>query len=123
MDVNGRIESEVGGWDGVTVRPHRRGGREFRFGGRVLGHVRPGAPGAAAVVDLPFARGIRDMLVETGRAEPQRSRPGSGWVSKPIRAGEEAAGDTAEAIELFRLSYERARVAAAVRAANGAGGA
>jgi hypothetical protein len=27
-------------------------------------------------------------------------RPSSGWVSKTIRPGEEAAGDTAEAIEL-----------------------
>jgi len=63
MDVNGRIESEVGGWDGVTERPHQRGGRELRFGGRVGGRV-------------------------------------LGRVSKTIRPGEQAAGDTAEAIEL-----------------------
>ena len=50
------------------------------------------------------------MLVETGRAQPHHVLPESGWVSRPI-AGDE---DVAEVIELFRLSYERARVAAAV---------
>jgi hypothetical protein len=39
--------------------------------------------------------------------------PESGWVTKPIESDE----DVAEVIELFRLSYERARVAQAARAA------
>jgi hypothetical protein len=38
--------------------------------------------------------------------------PGSGWVTRRV----ESKADAAEAVELFRLSYERARVAAAVRA-------
>ena len=52
------------------------------------------------------------MLVETGRAQPHHVLPETGWVSKQIRGDE----DVAEVIELFRLSYERARVAANVRA-------
>ena len=52
------------------------------------------------------------MLVETGRAEPHRFARG-GWVSFPIRGDD----DVDAAIELFRLSYERARVAEARRAA------
>lgn len=56
------------------------------------------------------------MLVDTGRAEIHRFRPDSGWVSKPI-AGTQ---DVDDAIELFRLSYERARVAEAVRRPAGA---
>ena len=52
------------------------------------------------------------MLVETGRAHPHHVMPESGWVSKPIRTDD----DVAETIELFRLSYERARVAASVAA-------
>jgi hypothetical protein len=51
------------------------------------------------------------MLIETGRAEPHRFAQG-GWVSFPI-LGEE---DVEAAIDLFRLSYERARVAEARRA-------
>ena len=53
------------------------------------------------------------MLVETGRAEAHRVLPESGWVSKPIRTDE----DVEEAIELFRLGYERARVARVIREA------
>ena len=51
------------------------------------------------------------MLVETGRAQPHHVLPHTGWVSKQIRDD----ADVAEVIELFRLSYERARVAQAVR--------
>jgi hypothetical protein len=106
-DIAGRIESEVASWEGVTVHPHRFGGVEFRLGRRELGHLH-----GSRWADLPFQRGIRDMLVETGRAQPHHVLPDTGWVSKQIASEE----DVAEVIELFRLSYERARVAANVRA-------
>jgi Luciferase len=107
-DNRARIRTEVEGWEGVTTHPHRFGGVEFRLGTRELGHLHGDPPRLA---DLPFKRTIRDMLVETGRALPHHVRPESGWVSKPIRTDD----DAAEAIELFRLSYERARVARNVR--------
>ena len=103
-DIGARIEREVAGWEGVTTAPHRFGGVEFRLGKRELGHLH-----GDRLADLPFVRTIRDMLVETGRAEPHHVMPDSGWVSKHIRSAE----DADEVIELFRLSYERARVAAA----------
>jgi hypothetical protein len=106
-DIRARIRTEVEAWEGVTSHPHRFGGVEFRLGKRELGHLHGDPPRLA---DLPFKRTIRDMLVETGRALPHHVLPESGWVSKPILT----ADDAAEAIELFRLSYERARVAAAV---------
>jgi hypothetical protein len=102
------ILEEVGAWEGVTQAPHRFGGVELRYGRRELGHVH-----GDALVDLPFQRRLRDMLVETGRAEPHHVLPGSGWVSFRLRGPE----DATEAIELFRLAYERARVAESVRAA------
>jgi len=111
-DIAGHIEREVSSWPGVTVHEHRFGGTEFRLDRRELGHLH-----GARWADLPFQRGIRDMLVETGRAQPHHVLPESGWVSKQIRADE----DVAEVIELFRLSYERARVAQSVRAARGGG--
>jgi hypothetical protein len=46
------------------------------------------------------------MLVETGRAQAHHVLPHTGWVSKQIRTP----ADLTEVIELFRLSYERARV-------------
>jgi hypothetical protein len=103
-----RIEAAVTSWDGVTAHDHRFGGREFRYGRRELGHLH-----GHRLADLPFPKRIAAMLVETGRAEPHRFAQG-GWVSLPIRDEQ----DVDEAIELFRLSYERARVAEARRAAS-----
>ena len=106
-DIAVRIEREVSSWHGVTVHEHRFGGTEFRLDRRELGHLH-----GARWADIPFQRGIRDMLVETGRAQPHHVLPESGWVSKQIRSDE----DVDEVIALFRLSYERAQVAANVRA-------
>jgi hypothetical protein len=97
-DIGARISREVGSWEGVTVHPHRFGGVEFRLGRRELGHLHD------TWADLPFTRRIREMLVETGRAEPHRFGV-EGSVSRDLDD---------EAVELFRLSYERALVAAKV---------
>jgi hypothetical protein len=109
-DARERIEREVGSWDGVSAVPHRFGGVEFRLGGRELGHLH-----GDALADLPFPRRIAAMLVETGRAERHHVLPDSGWVTRHIRDEE----DVEAVVELFRLAYERARVAAAVRAERG----
>jgi Luciferase len=98
-DIAARIVSEVGGWEGVTTHPHRFGGTEFRLGRRELGHLH------ATWADLPFTARIREMLVETGRATRHRFGV-EGWVSADLDD---------ETVELFRLSYERARVAQAAR--------
>jgi hypothetical protein len=105
-DIARRIEDEVTSWEGATSRPHRFGGVEFRLGRRELGHLH-----GDRLADLPYPKRIAAMLVETGRAEPHRFASG-GWVSKPIRGPE----DVDDVVELFRLSYERARVAAEVAA-------
>jgi Family of unknown function (DUF5519) len=109
-DIAGQIETEVASWDGVTTHEHRFGGIEFRLGRREIGHLH-----GSRWADLPFHKGIRDMLVETGRAQPHHVLPHTGWVSKQIRTD----ADVAEVIELFRLSYERARVAQNVRESRG----
>jgi Luciferase len=106
-DIAGRIEREVGSWPGVSVHAHRFGGIEFRVDRRQLGHLH-----GARWADLVFHKGIRDMLVETGRAQPHHVLPESGWVSKQIRTE----ADVHAVVELFRLAYERARVAQEVRA-------
>jgi len=108
-DIAGRIEREVGSWDGVTTHAHRFGGTEFRFGRREIGHLH-----GSRWADLPFHKRIRDMLVETGRAQPHHVLPHTGWVSKQIRGDD----DVAAVVELFRLSYERARVAQRVSSEN-----
>jgi hypothetical protein len=110
-DIAGRIAAEVLSWEGVTEHEHRFGGREFRLGRRELGHLH-----GDRLADLPFKKAVRDMLVETGRAQPHHVLPETGWVSKPIASED----DVAEVIELFRLAYERAKVAEAVRLSRGA---
>jgi len=109
-DIAARIETEVASWEGVTTHADRFGGVEFRLGRREIGHLH-----GSRWADLPFHKGIRDMLVETGRAQPHHVLPHTGWVSKQIRDDV----DVAEVIELFRLSYERARVAQNVRESRG----
>jgi hypothetical protein len=102
-DNAGRIAAEMAAWEGVSQHPHRFGGVELRLGKRELGHLHRGG-----WADLPFPARIREMLVETGRAAPHRFGV-TGWVSRDL-------DDPDEVIELFRLSYERAQVARAVRA-------
>jgi len=108
MSVAETIQGELLSWDGVSAAPHRFGGVEFLFGRRELGHLH-----GDRLADLPFPRRVRDELVESGRARPHHVLPDSGWVSVPI-AGPE---DVTNAVELFRLSYDRAVEADRRRAA------
>jgi luciferase-like monooxygenase len=96
------IAKEVGSWPGVTTAPHRFGGVEFRFGRRELGHLH-----GDRIADLPFPRRIRDELIANGKARPHHVLPDSGWVTAQIPSD-----DVEPVIELFRLAFERAAVAA-----------
>ena len=93
-----RITREVSSWPGVTVMPHRFGGVEFRLEHRELGHLH-----GSRLADLPFPLKVRQELVASGRATPHHVLPESGWVTYRMSSPEDSAG----AIELFRLNYER----------------
>jgi Luciferase len=101
-----RISAVVGSWPEVEVGAHRFGGVEFRLGRRELGHLH-----GESHADIAFPRRVRDELVATGRAQPHRAIPDSGWVSVPI----DRQDGVERALELFRMAYERA-LAARVRA-------
>jgi Family of unknown function (DUF5519) len=94
------IRRELVSWAGVETAPHRFGGIEFRVGRHELGHLH-----GDRVADLPFPRGMRGELLASGKACPHDIVPESGWVSVPI----DAPDDVPVVIELFRLSYDRAR--------------
>jgi hypothetical protein len=94
-----RIRAAVGSWPEVAIGPHRFGGVEFRVGRRELGHLH-----GDRIADLPFPRRVRDELIAADRALPHHVLPDSGWVTFRI----ETPADVDAAIELFRLSYERA---------------
>src|SRR5437588_9955729 len=119
--VSQRITETLMSWPGVECAPHRFGGVEFRLGRRELGHLH-----GDRIADLPFPRRIRDELIAAGRARPHQVMPETGWVT--VRIGGEGGVDNA--IELFRMAYERARSArkgretdATVGVAGGGGGA
>ncbi len=98
MTIVDRIRHEVLGWPGAEARPHRFGGIEFRVNGHEIGHLR-----GDRLADLPFPVRVRKELVAEGKARLHHVLPQTGWVSYPIRGGEDVEG----ALELFRLNYER----------------
>lgn len=102
MSIQDDIRREVLSWPGVTEEPHRFGGVEFRLGKREIGHLH-----GDALADLPFPVRVREELVAAGKALPHHVLPDSGWVSLPLHGPERLD----RALELFRLSYDRARKA------------
>jgi hypothetical protein len=102
-DIAARVTAEVLTWEGVSQHEHRFGGVELRLGRRELGHLH-----LEGWADFPFTARVRQMLIETGRVTPHRFGV-DGWVSRDL-------DEPDEVVELFRLSYERAQVAQAVRA-------
>jgi Family of unknown function (DUF5519) len=93
-----KLQGEVATWFNVSVHPHRFGGREFRVGSAEIGHVHTGG-----IVDIPFPRSVRDLLLAEGRAEEHRWVPRSGWITFRVRSDE----DLRHALWLMRLSYVR----------------
>ena len=100
MTTGEQITQTVRSWPGVESAPHRFGGTEFRVGRRELGHLH-----GDRIADLPFPRRVRDELIADGRAHPHHVLPDSGWITTSIRSDDEARN----AIELFRMAYERAQ--------------
>jgi len=109
-EVLASIEREVLDWPGVSKETHRGGRRGLRvppatvykFGRRQIGHIHD-----TGVADLIFTREIHDQLISDGRAKPH----GAGFpgvVSYHIREPE----DVPTVVELFRMSYDRAKTAA-----------
>ena len=102
------IEREVLGWPGVSKDPDGTATSVYRFGRRQIGHVHHDG-----VADLPFPRTVHDELISEGMAEPHRGGfPAvvSYYLRDPI--------DVPGAVDLFRASYDRARIAAERREGN-----
>lgn len=95
------ITSELAGWPGVTVHPHRFGGVEFQLNGHELGHLHGGRQ-----ADLPFPVRVRQELVAAGQAEPHHILPETGWVTFYIHGTE----DVPAMLALFRRNYDRLAV-------------
>lgn len=111
------VECEVLGWPGVSKETAKGGQGQggfwvppatvYRFGRRQLGHIHD-----TGVADLMFTREIHDELISDGRAKPHAAGF-AGVVSYHVRE----LGDVPGAVELFRMSYDRAKASAERRAA------
>ena len=102
------IRREVLSWPGVTEQPHRFGGVQLNLGKREIGHLH-----GDTLADLPFPVRVREELVAAGKARSHHVLPDTGWVSLPLSGAESFIG----ALELFRLSYDRATSAQQGRSA------
>ena len=96
------IRAAVCSWPGVEASPHRFGGVEYRYGRKELGHVH-----GDRLADLPLPRKLHDEVIAAGRAKPHHILPQTGWVSCWMTGPE----DAAEVIALFRMQYDRYKVA------------
>src|ERR671910_3105739 len=112
-EVLASIEREVLDWPGVSKETHRGSRRGLRvppatiysFGRRQIGHIHD-----TGVADLTFPREIHDELISDGRAKPHPAGFAN-VVSYHIREPE----DVPKVVELFRMSYKRAKESAARR--------
>ena len=98
---------QVSSWTGVSVHPHRFGGKEFKFGNAEIGHVH-----SNGIVDIPFPRTLRDALIEEQLAEEHHWVPNSGWTTFRMKNEH----DLAHALWLMRLSCLRYQLRTAVNA-------
>lgn len=95
VDAN-TIEFEVSEWPGIEIKPHRFNAREFVLGETEIGHLHN-----RRELDIPFAKRIRDILIEEGIAQIHDIAPNSGWVSFHVDSDD----DSERARWLLRLSY------------------
>jgi hypothetical protein len=110
-EILASVEREILAWPGVS-KVSFAGGRgqggfwvspatSYRFGRRDLGHIH-----VTGEADLPVSQKDYHELITAGRAQPH----GAGFkgvVTYTIRTP----NDVARVVELFRLNYERAKVA------------
>lgn len=97
-DLLKSLEEQVSLWPGVSVHPHRFGGREFCLGRLEIGHTH-----SDGTVDIPFPSALHNQLLVEGLAEQHHWVPDSGWTTFHIREAQ----DIRHASQLLRLSYLR----------------
>ncbi|MDQ3387412.1 MAG: DUF5519 family protein [Actinomycetota bacterium] len=108
--MNGKLleelEQEVLGWPGVWKKrdedgPGGIGVTGYRYGRKQIGHVHDDGH-----ADFRFPREVRDSLIQSGKASLHPAFPNSRTTaSYRLRKPEDLSG----ALDLFRMSYERAK--------------
>lgn len=96
-----QIIQQVTTWPQMTSQSHRFSGIEFNIGKVEIGHIH-----GDTLLDIPFTRKLRDLLVRDEETQEHHLLPESGWTSFYLRRDE----DVAQALRLLRLSYIQKRL-------------
>jgi Ni,Fe-hydrogenase I large subunit len=96
-----QIIQKVTTWPQVKSQSHQFGGVEFNVGKVEIGHIH-----GDTLLDIPYTRAIRDILVRSGETQPHHVLPESGWTSFHLHHD----SDVAHALKLLRLSYIQKRI-------------
>ena len=96
MNAATKVKKVVGAWEGVSAHAHRFGGLEYQLSGIELGHLH-----GSRLLDVPFTKKVRNLLIEEGLASEHHILKDSGWISFYLKKPE----DTAHALWLLNVSY------------------
>jgi Family of unknown function (DUF5519) len=95
------VEDSIVALEQIQAGQHERGGREFVWNTREIGHIHWNGD-----LDILFNKNIRTALVQEGIMQIHKWVPQSGWTTFPI----ENEIDIQTAIDLLRLSYYHKRL-------------
>ncbi|MBN8634072.1 MAG: DUF5519 family protein [Anaerolineae bacterium] len=96
-----RVIAAVSAFPDVSAAPHRFGGVEFSLGKVEVGHIHVGN----GMVDIPYPRRIRDVLIAEGLAQQHHLLHDSGWITTFVRTD----ADFERIVSLYHLSYVQKR--------------
>jgi hypothetical protein len=96
-----RVIAAVSAFPDVSAAPHRFGGVEFSLGKVEVGHIHVGN----GMVDIPYPRRIRDVLIAEGLAQEHHLLHDSGWITTFVRTD----ADFERIVSLYHLSYVQKR--------------
>lgn len=104
-DYSIEVIEAVSAWEGISVEPHRFGGREFKLGKVEIGHIHRGG-----MLDIPYTVPLREALVAEGKTGLHHLLAESGWTTFYVHTAEQVEqGLWLLKISLLQKSLSRAR--------------
>lgn len=92
------IETEVSGWDGVSMQLHKYGGTQFNVYKKEIAHIH-----SNGLLDILFDKKTKEQLLKEGRISHHHVFENSGWISFYVKTEY----DKDYAIELLKSAYEK----------------
>ncbi|MHA4895386.1 luciferase domain-containing protein [Pedobacter sp. PWIIR3] len=96
LDWFDEIENEVLSWEDTYTSLHKYGGLQFNAKGKEIGHLH-----GNGLLDIPYSRKAKALLLKDGRVEAHHVFRQSGWISFNIINYD----DKRYAVELLEIAY------------------